>query len=401
MDACHTQSAPVAEPFAISARQWLRYAPAAVIAVGLAWRLVRYLGQFPIWGDEAMLLLNILDRDYAELTQHLRFCQVAPLLFLWAERTALLLFGSSELSMHLFPLSMGLIAFVMFRRTCQASFTPAVAGLAVGILAVSYYPVRHGCEVKPYAFDLCFAVLYLWLALARLRNPAQARWLLGLVLATPIAVFSSYPSVFVGGAVSLVLMPGLRSASWTQRGLYVLFNVLLVGSFVVHYTLVGQHGPDAAEAMRAREFLHNYWRDAFPPESVLQWPLWLAQVFTGNMLAYPLGANRGGSVVTFLCVLLGSFSLWRTQQREILAALLAAVRSQSARRDPRQVSVRRQCSHHAASGAIHLRGDGARHRPDPRLGALTGGAAPLAVGGLRLVAGLRHRRPCARRFAPL
>jgi hypothetical protein len=319
MDACYTQSAPAAETGVVSTRQWLHYAPAAVIVVGLAWRLVRYIGQFPIWGDEAMLLLNILDRDYAELTQHLRFCQVAPLLFLWGERTALLVFGSSEWSMHLFPVVMGLTAFVMFWRLCQASFAPAVAGLAIAILAVSYYPVRHGCEVKPYAFDLCFAVLYLWMALARLRNPDQSRWLVALVVVTPIAVFSSYPSVFVGGAVSLVLLPGMRTASWTQRGLYALFNLLLVGSFVIHYTLVGQHGPDAVEADRARAFLHNYWRDAFPPDAVLQWPLWLVQVFTGNMLAYPLGANRGGSTVTSLLVLLGSIALWRSNQRAVLA----------------------------------------------------------------------------------
>ena len=35
-----------------------------------------------------MLLLNVLERDYAGLTEHLRYAQVAPLLFLWGEATA-------------------------------------------------------------------------------------------------------------------------------------------------------------------------------------------------------------------------------------------------------------------------------------------------------------------------
>ena len=323
MDACLTQTAPAADSVVASprfdAQAWLRYALAGVIVVGVLWRLIRYLGQFPIWGDEAMLLLNILDRDYGGLTQHLRFCQVAPLFFLWTERTALLVFGTSEWSVRLFPLLTGLTAFMLFWRTCRASFAPAIAGLAVGILAVSYYPVRHGCEVKPYAFDLCFAVLFLWMALGRLRNPEQTRWLGALVLATPFAVYSSYPSVFVAGSVSLVLLPGMRTASWTQRGLYVLFNSVLLASFFIHFAMVGHHQIDAQEAQRTREFLRNYWRDAFPPDAWYDWPQWLLQVFTGNMLAYPLGAKNGGSTLTFLLVVLGSVALWRNRQRSLLA----------------------------------------------------------------------------------
>ena len=335
MDACLTQEAPAetsTPPNALTRRfdaaRWIRRAAIATIFVGLGWRIVRYLGQFPIWGDEAMLLLNILQRDYAGLTQHLRFAQVAPLFFLWLEKTAILLFGASEWSVHLFPMLMGLIAFGVFWRTCRTAFTPTVAGLAVGILAVSYYPVRHACEVKPYVFDLGFAVLYLcYLAIGRwpphLRpSPPEGvkktRWLIALVVMTPIAVFSSYPSVFVAGAVSLVLLPTMRSANWTQRSAYVLFNIALLASFVIHYGFVGHHQIDAAEAQRTREFLRNYWRDAFPPENVLEWPLWLVKVFAGNMLAYPVGAKNGGSALTFLLVLIGSVTLLRNGQRSLL-----------------------------------------------------------------------------------
>lgn len=314
---------------------WLGRAAAAVILVGVVWRLVRYAGLFPIWGDEAMLLLNILDRDYAGLTEQLRFCQVAPLLFLWAERTALLVFGSGEWSVHLFPLLMGLAALAFFWQACRTSFPPMTANLAVAVLAVSYYPVRHACEVKPYAFDLCIAAAYFWAGTAATRHcmdrpltpshsPPEGRgeWpLSALVCLTPIAVFSSYPSVFVGGAISLVLLPSiLRSGAPSMRAaLYVLFNAVLAGSFVIHYTQVGQHGADAAEAARAREFLHNYWREAFPPDSLLDWPLWLLEAFTGRMFAYPLGANHGGSIVTFLLVALGSVALWRGNRRQLLA----------------------------------------------------------------------------------
>jgi hypothetical protein len=139
------------------------------------------------------------------------------------------------------------------------------------------------------------------------------------VVVTPFAVFASYPSVFVAGAVSLTLLPAMRSASWTQRGLWILFNVLLVAAFVTHHGIIGHSQIDTADAELTRAFLRNYWKDAFPPDNVLAWPLWMLRVFTGNMLAHPIGANHGGSIVTFLFVLLGTFKLARGRQYSILA----------------------------------------------------------------------------------
>jgi len=325
MDACLSETAPERAlasqdaPVPFYSPRWIQWAVVATIAAGFAWRATRYLSQFPIWGDEAMLLLNIFERDYAGLTHHLRYAQVAPLLFLWQEKTALLLFGTAEWSVHLFPFLAGIAAILIFWRTCHTSFPRFVAGLAVGVLAVSYYPVRHACEVKPYAFDLLWSALYACLALARLRNPQQSRWLIGLFSMTPIAVFSSYPSVFVAGAVSLMLLPQMRSVSWSHRGWFGLFNVVLLASFLVHYGMVAHQQIDGQEAQRTREFLRTYWKDAFPPDDLSQWPHWLLKVHTGNMLAYPIGANHGGSTFTFLLVLVGSVKLWSVRQRSLLA----------------------------------------------------------------------------------
>ena len=298
--------------------RYLAMAFIAVIAVGFAWRIVRYLANFPIWGDEAMLLLSILDRDYAGLTQHLEYGQVAPLFFLWLERTALLLLGTSEASLHLFPFLAGIAGLVVFGLSVRRSFPPTVAGLAVAILAVSYYPIRHGTEVKPYVFDLFFAVVTMGLTLGRIRAPEQSRWLVGLLAVAPIAVFTSYPSAFVGGAVSVVLLSSMLRASWRDRVLYAGFNTALLGSFVLHYAIVGHQQIDTAEAEQMRLFLRNYWKDAFPPESITLWPAWLIRIFTGNMLAHPIGGNQFGSTGTFVLVLLGSYSLGRARNWALL-----------------------------------------------------------------------------------
>src|SRR5262249_27922331 len=68
----------------------------ALLALGALWRTVRYLLQFPIWGDEALLAMNFAWLDYGQLTTRLENCQIAPLLFLWGERAAYCWLGPGE-----------------------------------------------------------------------------------------------------------------------------------------------------------------------------------------------------------------------------------------------------------------------------------------------------------------
>jgi len=69
--------------------------------------------------------------------------------------------------------------------------------------------------------------------------------------------------------------------------------------------------------------MHTYWANAFPPHGVMASLKWFLLQTTGQMAAYPLGAERGGSIVTAALVIAG-IVLW-TRQREIkwLVLLLA------------------------------------------------------------------------------
>src|SRR4051812_30787680 len=128
-----------ASRFVIGPRAVL-WAGAVCVTAGLLWRFVRYLAQFPIWGDEAFVLVNLLNLDYAGLTGQLYFSQVAPLLFLWAEETSLNLLGSSELAVRLVPFLAGLGGLGLFGALCRRLPLPYLGTLALGLLAVSYYP---------------------------------------------------------------------------------------------------------------------------------------------------------------------------------------------------------------------------------------------------------------------
>ena len=70
-------------------------------------RLGRYVSDRSLWLDESLLALNLTTRSYRGLLETLDFNQGAPIGFLWAERLVLGALGDSELSLRLFPLSLG------------------------------------------------------------------------------------------------------------------------------------------------------------------------------------------------------------------------------------------------------------------------------------------------------
>src|ERR1051325_8188791 len=195
----------------------------AIVAAGVAWRLLRYFLQFPIWGDEAFVCLNFVDRDYVGLLNHLRFHQIVPYLFLTAELAVYQCLGGSELAMRLVSLTAGLSSLWLFWRVCRQVLSPLAGMLAVGILAVSYFPVRHSCEVKAYAFDLFCSLILLLPAVSWLMNPARLRHLVWLAVLVPFAIAASYPAVFVAGAITLVLLPSIyRGGNWKARTFFEL-----------------------------------------------------------------------------------------------------------------------------------------------------------------------------------
>jgi 4-amino-4-deoxy-L-arabinose transferase-like glycosyltransferase len=284
----------------------------------MAWRALRYLLTFPIWGDEAFVSLNLLDRDYLGLLRPLEYKQVAPVLFLWAESAVYHLLGGAELALRLLPFLAGLGSLALFWRLARSMANEAAWVLSMGILAVAYYPVRHSCEIKPYSFDLLMSLALLVPAANWLRAPEQLKWLLILTAMVPVALGASYPAVFVAGTVTLVLLPAMfRTRGWKAWSLYLAYNLALLASFFVCYRLIGTN------QFQSTGGTHNwYWSDWFPPAQ--PWPLvpWLVAAHTGNMMAYPIGGSAGASTLTFLLCLLGVWHFCRKRHWDLLSLCL-------------------------------------------------------------------------------
>jgi hypothetical protein len=305
-------------------RLLLRRLTLALLAIGALWRAVRYFLRFPIWDDEAFLCLNFLEMDYLGLTRGLRNCQVAPLLFLWGELTSLRLFGPSELSMRLLPFLAGMGSLFLFWRLARRTLPPLAQMIAVGFLAVAIWPVSMGAFTKPYALDLLMSLLLLLPAVHWLQQPGQLRWLILLSLATPLALFSSYPVVFVAGAISLALMTAAWRQGWKARLLWIVYNAVLLAGFLGHYSIAGQsqlHSPDRGAT--TEQGMQDFWAEGFPPTKPLALAKWLFFAHTGQMMAFPIGSQDGGSSLTTLLCLVGAWHFWISRRRALLVLCVA------------------------------------------------------------------------------
>jgi hypothetical protein len=290
------------------------------IAFAVLLRFVRFAMNFPLWGDEAFVAVNFLDRGYLELLRPLDYGQICPVLFLWVECTAVKLLGFNEPALRGYSLICGLASIFLFHHLARRFVRGYVLMLAVGIFAVSVHPIRHATEAKPYASDLLVALVILTIAMECWRTPERTNRLWLLAAFTPIGLGLSHPAVFVLGAVAAgMALPAWHSRGWAFRLPFAVFVLALGGSFLaIHLCFAGAHsnGP-------LLKGLQAYWANSFPPlKSPSRLAVWFVSVNTGTMFAYPWGGARGASVLTTILFLVGMSVLWRRGWRVPLVYLL-------------------------------------------------------------------------------
>ncbi len=287
----------------------------AFLVLGVTARLIRYLLRFPLWGDEAMLAMNFLDRGFLDLLRPLDNHQVAPLLFLWTECAAIKLLGFNEWAVRLFPLICSIASMFVFHRMARLLLRGTALVLAVGMFAVSYSGIRYGAEMKPYAVDLLVSTILLTLTVRWWTRPGDTRWLWALAAFMPLALGFSFPAVFIAGGVSVAVATVLWNTK--DRGAWIAWialNAALVGGFLAWYA-VNIRVQSGAELTT----MNALWSEAFPPrDSVASLLAWLVQVHAGPLLAQPFGGDNWGSLATTLLCLVAASVVIRQRQYSLL-----------------------------------------------------------------------------------
>ena len=188
------------------------------------------------------------------MTRGLEYCQIAPILFLWAE-LALPAAGdirtcraTATLARVVGGVGAVLAAGLVHRSAAGRLFRGRPAGRRP--LAGQNGRVRQTLQLRP--ADRAGAR---HAGLEWLRRPQQLRWLVVLVLATPVALSGSYPAVFIVGGVSLALLPTAWRSGWAGRSLFIAYNVFAAATFVMLFA--------SSAACNNAPWLLQYWAEQF------------------------------------------------------------------------------------------------------------------------------------------
>ena len=288
------------------------------LAVGVLCRIVRYTILMPVWGDEALLAVNFLERDWTHIFEPLENNQVLPAGYLLVNWFLMQLFGYSEWVLR-FPATIcSILGLVWIYRFGKSNLETVQTMLVVGIMAVSYYSVRYGAEFKPYAADLLLSILLLKASCDLRYREITLSSSTKFVGLTCLAPFFSYPSVFViGSCLFVLILDAVCRQHWQllRLGIFssICFSVVFSAYYLSYITIQAEQG----------SALFDTWKDTFPPESLLSVPIWVLEKLSGKMMAYPAGGGSFASILTLVMFALGIACLYRAKRRFLLLLLIS------------------------------------------------------------------------------
>jgi 4-amino-4-deoxy-L-arabinose transferase-like glycosyltransferase len=261
--------------------------------LGILLRLRQYLFDRSLWLDESLLVLNIIRRSPAQLLKPLENHQAAPLGFLLLEKSAVLSLGTSELALRLVPFLCGVASIFLFVEVARRFVDSAAVPIAAGLFAISGPLIYYSSEAKQYSSDVAVVlVLFLLTGLLHHGKLGTAR-LIWLSAVGGLALWFSYPSVFVLGGLGLSAL--WLAAKWKdRRELMKLFVPLSFWSVsLLVYSSISLH------RLTQNQDLRGYWHNAFmplPPSSLGEVHWFLDSFF--EIFSNPLGLPLVGIAAT-------------------------------------------------------------------------------------------------------
>lgn len=279
-----------------------------LVSGGLALRVWHYLANHTIWYDEAVLLVNVMEKDFAGLLGPMHHAVAAPPLFVWLLKLIHLTAGDQPYVWRLVPFAFSVLGLLLTVPLARRVLDPPAAVLAVGLVAVSDNHVWLGCTVKPYAGDAAVATALLLYLQATAGRPAGRR-LLPLAIAAPVLIAFSYTALFVYGGLLLAVLPAAWADRWRGVGAWLLASAAVAGTLaVLHF------GPMTAQRV---DSLVAEWQPHFLPHTgPLAATDWTVRAVLG---VFQQAANPSGFVLGLFAPL-GVWGLWRAGRREVAVA---------------------------------------------------------------------------------
>ncbi|MFN0178311.1 MAG: glycosyltransferase family 39 protein [Gemmatimonadales bacterium] len=278
-----------------AARRW---APVALIALGIGVRLAVWAGNRSLWVDEATVAIGLLWKPFLATWGVHDFGQISPPGWLLLVHLAADLFGPSEQALRLPTLLFGVgylpAVWLLFRRLAGER----IALIALALTAVSPALAEYAVELKAYGGDplVTVAVIAVLLHLAH-RPVLSARRALGCGVAVGLTCWFSSAAIVVvaAGLPAVVLSRGWRVALSADLRSRILFAAVVGGLIAVVY-----FGHLSLEPW-LRGYVTAFWRNQFldPGSPDLAYRLWTATM----SLVSPTVFGHGGDLIPGLLLI--------------------------------------------------------------------------------------------------
>lgn len=271
-----------------------------ICLIGLSLRVHFYKIGRSLWLDEAMLALNIVRRSFLDLLKPLDFNQGAPIGFLLLEKAVASLLGGSDYALRLIPLIAGLASVPIMYIVSKRYIEKSSALISFGLFALSPRLIYYSSELKQYSTDVLMTLVLLLIAPKCLEEEVNPHILAVLGTVGCLAIWISYPSLFVfaGILLSVGLTFVLRRDTYHLFWLFGISAAWLINfSFIYFINLRHLESNDA---------LLKYWSGAFAPLPPWSNFGWYYGALTG-MLKDP--ATLPANVIVVGLLIVGVFSL--------------------------------------------------------------------------------------------
>jgi len=282
-----------------------------ILAIGIALRFYHYLRHTSLWCDEAVMVINLVNKSFRELLGPLDYNVAGPPLFLWLSKIDSLLFGDNVYAWRLLPLVASCGALLLLVPLARRLLAPAMVPWALLLVACNDKTLWHSSEIRPYTIDLFCSTFLLYLYYSTRRFGLVGRLAYFIALA-PLLLPLSYPSMFIYAGLFVALWPEV----WQEKSAagfwgYGILALVLIGGAMLLFI-----GPvRAQDTPGLRFFWVRYFPDWSQPWLVPAWAI--RKIF--EMLRYCMEPT-GGLLLPF--VLIAGVTWWRNGQKPTVALLV-------------------------------------------------------------------------------
>lgn len=224
-----------------------------ILFTGITLSLIQFLYNRSLWLDEAKLALNIVNRDFFQLFQPLGNEQIAPILFLLAEKLFTLILPGSEYGLRIFVLLCYITTLGVFFLIIKTTFrNPYTTILALSLFVFNPKLIYYSSEVKQYMCDVLVIVSMYYVTMKQYRKPVTQ--VITLASLGSVSIFlSSVAPVVLATTGAYLLYDKIRSGYPSLKSLATVFSAWLI-FFIVYYIAFIHNHP-------TREFMVRYWND--------------------------------------------------------------------------------------------------------------------------------------------